>query len=69
MLQEILLTMLIVLQMVVLTYILYTTYQKNKRDKEFWEKQIEISDEFLKQAQSLQLEGDVVCEQEVASKE
>ena len=61
--------MLIVLQMVVLTYILYTTYQKNKRDKEFWEKQIEISDEFLKQAQSLQLEGDVVCEQEVASKE
>ena len=73
MLQEILLTMLIVLQMIVLTYVFYTTYQKHKEDKKFWKQQEEISNEFLKQARlhsELLEKGDVECEpEEDSSKE
>ena len=72
MLQDILLTVLIVLQMIVMCYILYTTYQRHKADKKFWEKQIEISEEFLKQARAqteMLNEGVAACEQEDTNKE
>jgi hypothetical protein len=34
-------------------FILYTSYQRYKYDKSFWEKQDEISEEFLKHAKAM----------------
>lgn len=70
--QNLLLTILIVLQIIVMCYILYTSYKRYQYDKSFWKKQDEISEEFLKQAkaQSELLEkGVAACEQEDTNKE
>ena len=70
--QNLLLTILIVLQIIVMCYILYTSYKRYQFYKSFWKKQDEISEEFLKQAkaQSELLEkGVAVCEQEDTNKE
>jgi cell division protein FtsL len=69
---DILLTVLIVLQMIVMLFILYTSYRRYKYDKSFWEKQDMISEEFLKQARAqseLLKKGAVACEQEDTDKE
>ena len=68
--------------MIVMLYILYTTYQRHKADKSFWKKQDEISDEFLKQAKAQSdaiiaqaelattiAKGDVAIEQKDTDKE
>ena len=44
-----LLTALIILQMIAMIYIIYTTYVRHQHDKKFWKQQEEISEEFLKQ--------------------
>lgn len=51
--QDVLLTALIILQIIVMIYILYTTHQRHKADKEFWKKQDAISEEFLKSARAM----------------
>ena len=51
--QNVLLTVLIILQMIVMLYILYTSYKRYQYDKKFWLKQDEISEEFLKHAKSM----------------
>ena len=76
--QDILLIFLIIFQFAVLTYLVYINYQKYKQDKKFWEKQEEISNEFLKQLQeqpavflcedNAKLEEDVVIDQKNTSK-
>lgn len=48
---KLLLIFLLVLQIFVLMYILYTTYVRHQNDKKFWEQQEEISNEVLKQLQ------------------
>lgn len=65
MLQDVLLTALIVLQMIVMCYILYTTYQRHKADKKFWEKQIEISDKFI---ESIKAQTDAVIDEVTENK-
>lgn len=44
-----LLTAVIILQMIAMIYIIYTTYVRHQHDKKFWKQQEEISEEFLKQ--------------------
>lgn len=70
--QGFLLSILIVLQIIVMIYILYTSHKRFQYDKKFWEKQDEISEEFLKQARAqseLLNEGIAACEQENTNKE
>ena len=68
-----LLVALIVLQMIAICLIIYTTYVRYKNDKKFWEKQYEISEEFLKQLKEQAAvdldEGVAACEQENTDKE
>ena len=68
-----LLMALIVLQMIAMCFIIYTTYVRYKNDKKFWEKQYEISEEFLKQLKEQAAEcldeGVAACEQENTDKE
>ena len=68
-----LLIALIVLQMIAMCFIIYTTYVRYKNDKKFWEKQYEISEEFLKQLKEQAAEcldeGVAACEQENTDKE
>lgn len=51
--QSLLLTILIILQIIVMIYILYTSHKRYQYDKKFWEKQDEISEEFLKSARAM----------------
>lgn len=51
--QSLLLTILIILQIIVMVYILYTSHKRYQYDKKFWEKQDEISEEFLKSARTM----------------
>ena len=63
---EILLWILVILQIILLSQMLYTTHKRYKKDKEFWKKQEEISEEFLKQARAhteILNEGVVACGQ------
>ena len=64
---------LVVLQMIAMCLIIYTTYVRYKNDKKFWEKQYEISEEFLKQLKEQAAEcldeGEAACEQENTDKE
>ena len=68
-----LLIALIILQMIAMCFIIYTTYVRYKNDKKFWEKQEEISEEFLKQLKEQAAEcldeGVAACEQENTDKE
>lgn len=68
-----LLVALIVLQMIAMCIIIYTTYVRYKHDKKFWKQQEEISEEFLKQLReqpAVRLdEGVAACEQENTNKE
>lgn len=68
-----LLIALIILQMIAMCFIIYTTYVRYKNDKKFWEKQYEISEEFLKQLKEQAAEcldeGVAACEQENTDKE
>ena len=68
-----LLVALIILQMIAMCFIIYTTYVRYKNDKKFWEKQEEISEEFLRQLKeqpAVRLdEGVAECEQENTNKE
>ena len=68
-----LLVILIILQMIAMCFIIYTTYVRYKNDKKFWEKQYEISEEFLKQLKEQAAEcldeGVSACEQENTDKE
>ena len=68
-----LLVALIVLQVIAICLIIYTTYVRYKNDKKFWEKQYEISEEFLKQLKEQAAEcldeGVAACEQENTDKE
>ena len=68
-----LLVILIILQMIAMCFIIYTTYVRYKNDKKFWEKQYEISEEFLKQLKEQAAEcldeGEAACEQENTDKE
>ena len=68
-----LLIALIILQMIAMCFIIYTTYVRYKNDKKFWEKQYEISEEFLKQLKEQAAvgldEGVSACEQENTDKE
>ena len=68
-----LLVILIVLQMIAMCFIIYTTYVRYKNDKKFWEKQYEISEEFLKQLKEQAAEcldeGVAACGQENTDKE
>ena len=68
-----LLVALILLQMIAMCFIIYTTYVKYKHDKKFWKQQEEISEEFLKQLRehpAVRLdEGVAECEQEDTDKE
>ena len=63
-----LLVALIILQMIAMCFIIYTTYVRYKHDKKFWKQQEEISEEFLKQLKeqpAVRLdEGVAACEQE-----
>lgn len=45
----ILLNTLIVLEIISMIYLICTTYKNNQREKAFWKKQEEISEEFIKQ--------------------
>ena len=72
--QNILLTVLIILQLIVMAYLLFTTYMRYKEDKKFWKKQKEISEEFLKQLREqpityLNEEGDFTIEPKTTDKE
>ena len=51
--QSLLLTILIILQIIVMIYILYTSHKRYQYDKKFWAKQDEISEEFLKNAKAM----------------
>lgn len=51
--QSLLLTVLIILQIIVMIYILYTSHKRYQYDKQFWAKQDEISEEFLKNAKAM----------------
>lgn len=62
---EISVLVLLALQFVLLIYLFYTTYQRNKADKKFWKKQDEIAEEFLKNAKLLNETEDTRCECEV----
>ena len=68
-----LLIALIILQMIAMCFIIYTTYVRYKTDKKLWEKQYEISEEFLKQLKEQAAEcldeGVAACEQENTDKE
>ena len=68
-----LLVILIILQMIAMCFIIYTTYVRYKNDKKFWKKQYEISEEFLKQLKEQAAEcldeGVAACEQENTDKE
>ena len=59
--------------MIAMCFIIYTTYVRYKNDKKFWEKQYEISEEFLKQLKEQAAEyldeGVAACEQENTDKE
>ena len=63
-----LLVALIILQMIAMCLIIYTTYARYKSDKKFWKQQEEISEEFLKQLKEQAAvcldEGVATCEQE-----
>lgn len=45
----ILLNTLIVLEIISMVYLICTIYKNNQREKAFWKKQEEISEEFIKQ--------------------
>ena len=64
---------LVVLQMIAMCLIIYTTYARYKNDKKFWKQQEEISEEFLKQLKEQAAEcldeGVSACEQENTDKE
>ena len=45
----ILLNTLIVLEIISMIYLICTIYKNNQREKAFWKKQEEISEEFIKQ--------------------
>lgn len=63
---EVSLWILVLLQIVVLSELLYTNHKRYKEDRKFWKKQEEISEEFLKQAKAhteMLNEGVAVCEQ------
>ena len=68
-----LLVALIILQMITMCFIIYTTYVRYKHDKKFWKQQEEISEEFLKQLKEQPAvhldEGVASCEQENTDKE
>ena len=68
-----LLVALIVLQVIAICLIIYTTYVRYKNDKKFWKQQEEISEEFLKQLKGQATvgldEGVSACEQENTDKE
>ena len=68
-----LLAVLIVLQIIAMCFIIYTTYVRYKNDKKFWKQQEEISEEFLKQLKDQAAEcldeGVAACEQENTDKE
>lgn len=44
-----LLIILVILQIIAMVLIIYTTYVRHQHDKKFWKQQEEISEEFLKQ--------------------
>ena len=64
---------LVILQMIAMCLIIYTTYARYKNDKKFWKQQEEISEEFLKQLKeqpAVRLdEGVAACEQKNTDKE
>ena len=68
-----LLVALIILQIIAMCFIIYTTYVRYKNDKKFWKQQEEISEEFLKQLKeqpAVRLnKGVAACEQENTNKE
>lgn len=69
-----LLTVVILLQMIAMIYIIYTTYVRHQHDKKFWKQQEEISEEFLKQLKETNNnmglnEGVAACEPEDTDKE
>lgn len=60
---KLLLIFLLVLQIFVLMYILYTTYVRHQNDKKFWEQQEKVSNEVLKQLQESSInESKCECE-------
>lgn len=72
----ILLNTLIVLEIISMVYLICTIYKNNQREKAFWKKQEEISEEFIKQLQEQSItsldntiEGDVMVEPETTDKE
>lgn len=68
----ILLNTLIVLEIISMVYLICTIYKNNQREKAFWKKQEEISEEFIKQLKEQAAvcldEGVVACEQENTDK-
>lgn len=70
--RNIMLTVLIAFQFVVMAYIFYTEYVRCKHDKKFWKQQEEISEEFLKQLKEQPAvylnEERASCEQEDTNK-
>lgn len=60
--QGFLLSVLIVLQIIVMCYILYTSHKRYQYDKKFWSKQDEISEEFLKHAKAMNEADCAECE-------
>lgn len=65
--QDILLILLLIFQFIVMGYLLFVTHQRYKSDKKFWEKQDEISEEFLKQVR--EQPAVFLCEDNVKSEE
>lgn len=69
----ILLNTLIVLEIISMVYLICTIYKNNQREKAFWKKQEEISEEFIKQLKEQAAvcldEGVAACEQENTDKE
>lgn len=67
-----LLIVVVLLQMIAMCLIIYTTYARYKNDKKFWKQQEEISEEFLKQLREQAAvcldEGVAACEQENTDK-
>lgn len=68
----ILLNTLIVLEIISMVYLICTIYKNNQREKAFWKKQEEISEEFIKQLKEQAAvcldEGVAACEQENTDK-
>lgn len=70
----ILLNTLIVLEIISMVYLICTIYKNNQREKAFWKKQEEISEEFIKQLKEqpityLNEEGDFTIEPKTTDKE